>query len=208
MFTGIIEEVGTVLSFSSDMIKIECSKVLEGTKLGDSICVNGVCLTVTDITNTSFSADVSPETLRVTSLSGIKERSIVNLERALTLNSRLGGHLVSGHVDTVGKVLKISKLSDFYEVTVSFSGEFKKYFVNKGSVTFDGISLTVANCGDDFITVAIIPHTYENTALKLTKPGDNINVEFDILAKYVEKNLGSRDNSNITIDLLAENGFI
>ena len=208
MFTGIIEEVGTVVSVSSNKITIQCIKVLKNTEIGDSISVNGVCLTVTSINKDSFCADISPETLRVTTLKNLRNSSIVNLERALTLSSRLGGHFVSGHIDTVGKVSKISKFSDFYEISISFNTGFHKYFVKKGSISINGISLTIANCGDNFVTLAIIPHTYNMTVLKDTAVGDEVNIEFDILSKYVEKNLYSRDNNNVTIDLLAENGFI
>lgn len=207
MFTGIIEEIGTVSSISSDNITIKCSKVLSDSKLGDSIAVNGVCLTVTSVSENSFSADISPETMRITSLSDLKKGNNVNLERALQLSSRLGGHIVSGHIDTVGKVSKISKLSDFYEITVVFDKKYNHYIVKKGSISINGISLTIAECGDGFVTMAIIPHTYNSTVLNTLNTDSNVNIEFDILAKYVEKNLSSSDNSNITVDFLAENGF-
>lgn len=208
MFTGIIEEIGTVKSISTDKITINCSKVLKDSKLGDSIAVNGVCLTITDITSDGFTADISPETLKVTNLSDINSGDIVNLERALTLSSRLGGHIVSGHIDTVGKVSKLSKFNDFYELTVNFSEEYSKYIIKKGSITVNGISLTIAECGKDFVTIAVIPHTFDMTVLKEVKTGCNVNLEFDILAKYVEKNLSSSNNSNISLDFLAQNGFV
>lgn len=208
MFTGIIEEIGTVKSISTDKITINCSKVLKESKLGDSIAVNGVCLTITDITSDGFTADISPETLKVTNLSDINSGDIVNLERALTLSSRLGGHIVSGHIDTVGKVSKLSKFNDFYELTVNFSEEYSKYIIKKGSITVNGISLTIAECGKDFVTIAVIPHTFDMTVLKEVKTGCNVNLEFDILAKYVEKNLSSSNNSNISLDFLAQNGFV
>ena len=207
MFTGIIEEIGTVRAISSDKITIDCSTVLQNTKLGDSIAVNGVCLTVTNLTAKNFTADISPETLKITSLSDLKTGSNVNLERALTLSSRLGGHIVTGHIDTVGNITKISKLNDFYEFTINFNKAFNKYVVKKGSITIDGISLTVADCGDNFVTIAVIPHTCNMTILNSLKSGDNVNIEFDILAKYVEKNLLSSNNNNITIDFLEQNGF-
>ena len=208
MFTGIIEETGAVKSVSSNKITIECNKVLDDCKLGDSIAVNGVCLTVSDLTNTCFTADVSPETLRVTDLSDIKNGDMVNLERAMTLSSRLGGHIVTGHIDTTGKITRIAKLNDFYEISVSFDKGFSKYTVKKGSISIDGISLTIADCDAGIVTIAVIPHTYENTVLKTRKSADNVNIEFDILAKYVEKNLPLSDNNNITVDFLAEKGFI
>ncbi|MCR5266704.1 MAG: riboflavin synthase [Cyanobacteria bacterium RUI128] len=207
MFTGIIEEIGTVSSVSSDKITIKCSKILSDSKLGDSISVNGVCLTATDIGDNYFSANISPETMRVTALSELKNGYKVNLERALQLSSRLGGHIVSGHIDTVGKISKISKLSDYYEITVSFDKKYNNYVVKKGSISINGISLTIAECGNGFITTAIIPHTYDSTVLNTLKTDSNVNIEFDILAKYIEKKLSSSDNSNITVDFLAENGF-
>ncbi len=208
MFTGIVEELGLVKSISSNKITIECTKILEDCKLGDSISVNGVCLTVSDLTGTYFMADISPKTLSVTNLSGVKNGDIVNLERAMTLSSRLGGHIVTGHIDTVGEITKIAKISDFYEISVSFDKCFSKYAVKKGSIAINGISLTIADCTDSIVTIAVIPHTYENTVLKTRKTGDNVNIEFDILAKYVEKNLSSSDNNSITLGFLAENGFI
>ena len=207
MFTGIIEELGKIESISPEKIVITCSKVLNGSVKGDSIAVNGVCLTITDISKNGFSADISPETFRVTNFSKLKKGTSVNLERALTLSTRLGGHIVSGHIDTTGTLSEISKLNEFFEIKVSFDKKFSKYIIKKGSVAVNGISLTIANCGDNFVTIAVIPHTYEMTGLKELKTGDNVNLEFDILAKNVEKNLLSRDNSNITIDFLTQNGF-
>lgn len=208
MFTGIIEEIGFIKSISSDKITINCSKVLENTKLGDSIAVNGICLTVTELMRDGFCADVSQETFKVSALSELKHGSIVNLERALTLSTRLGGHLVSGHIDTVGTISKILKQDEFYKITVKFPSEYNKYVIKKGSISINGISLTIADCGNDFVTIAVIPHTFDMTVLKGANSGDKVNLEFDILAKYVEKNLASSDNKGVTIDLLAENGFI
>lgn len=208
MFTGIVEETGIVTSVSSGRITIKCNKVLEETKIGGSISVNGVCLTVTNLENESFTADVSPETFKVTNFSDLKTGSIVNLERALCLKDRLGGHIVSGHIDTVGKLSKLTRLDDFYEIKVEFNNEYKKYVVNKGSITINGISLTIVECGENFVTIAVIPHTFDYTVLKYLKAGDNVNLEFDILAKYVEKNLLSADNSSITMNFLERNGFV
>ncbi len=208
MFTGIVEELGVVYSITPNKITIKCSEVLKETKLGDSIAVNGICLTVTDIGADSFCADISPETYNVTTMSEIKTGDYVNLERALTLSTRLGGHIISGHIDTVGYIKKLSSNSDFYELTVCFDKKYSKYVIKKGSISINGISLTVADCGNDFVTIAVIPHTYNMTVLKRLKIGSKVNVEFDILAKYVEKNLSSSDNKGVTIDLLAENGFL
>lgn len=208
MFTGIVEELGVVYSITPNKITIKCSEVLKETKLGDSIAVNGICLTVTDIGADSFCADISPETYNVTTMSEIKTGDFVNLERALTLSTRLGGHIISGHIDTVGYIKKLSSNSDFYELTVCFDKNYSKYVIKKGSISINGISLTVADCGNDFVTIAVIPHTYNMTVLKRLKIGSKVNVEFDILAKYVEKNLSSSDNKGVTIDLLAENGFL
>ena len=211
MFTGIVEEIGSVSSVLSDKITIKCSTILQDIKLGDSIAVNGVCLTVREVGSDWFSADISPETLKVTTLSELKINSQVNLERALTLTSRLGGHIVSGHVDSVAEIFKMNKFDDFYELIVKFEKSFDKYVVKKGSITLNGISLTVADCKTEglntYCTVAIIPHTFNNTCLKSLKSGDKLNIEFDILAKYVEKNLLSSDNNNITADFLEQNGF-
>lgn len=208
MFTGIIEEVGKVNSISSDKITINCSKVLDEIQLGDSISVNGVCLTVTNFGTDYFTADISKETIKVTNLSDTKSGDFVNLERALTLSSRLGGHIVTGHIDTVGKISGLVNSGEFYELNIKFDKSFCKYVAKKGSVSVNGISLTVADCTEDSLKIAIIPHTYNTTALRFLNSGDSVNLEFDILAKYVEKNLLSSNNSSITADFLAENGFV
>lgn len=208
MFTGIIEETGVIQSITSNSISIQCEKVLENTKVGDSIAVNGVCLTVTQLKESSFLADVSPETFKVTMLGELQKGDCVNLERALLLSDRLGGHIVSGHIDTVGSISNLSKNNDFYDLMINFDSKYKKYIVKKGSISINGISLTIAECGDNFVTIAVIPHTFENTVLKMLNKGKNVNVEFDILAKYVEKNLLSADNSNITMNFLERNGFV
>lgn len=215
MFTGIIEEIGTVKEFkkgtSDASITVECAKVLADTKIGDSISINGVCQTVTTLGNKSFSAQISSETLNVTNFSSLKIGNKVNLERALTLAQRLGGHIVTGHIDGIAKIKKVQKLSDFYNLTFDISEDLTKYIVKKGSITINGISLTVANITNKEFEVAIIPHTFENTTLKNLKPGDFVNIETDVLAKYVEKILSTGDNranrSNINANFLTENGF-
>lgn len=213
MFTGIIEEIGKIKSFKKDTngatIEVECSLVLEDTKLGDSIAINGVCQTVIELSSNSFQARVSDETLKVTTFENLKSGDIVNLERALTLNSRLGGHIVSGHVDCKGKFTKIEKLTDFYNLEFEIPQEQTKYVVHKGSITINGISLTVAEINQNRFKVAIIPHTFENTNLKALNVGDNVNIETDILGKYVEKMLSAKDNnSKISMTFLQENGFV
>lgn len=213
MFTGIIEEIGKIKSFKKDSngatVEVECSLVLEDTKLGDSIAINGVCQTVIELSSNSFKARVSDETLKVTTFENLKSGNIVNLERALTLSSRLGGHIVSGHVDCRGKFTKIEKLTDFYNLEFEIPQEQTKYVVHKGSITINGISLTVAEINQNRFKVAIIPHTFENTNLKALNIGDNVNIETDILGKYVEKMLSSKDNdSKISMSFLQENGFV
>lgn len=213
MFTGIIEEIGKVKSFNrcsnGAAITVECQTVLDGTRVGDSISINGACQTVVEMTSTSFSANVSDETLRVTTFDDLKSGDEVNLERALMLNSRLGGHIVSGHVDCKGKFLSFEQLTDFYNLRFEIPKEYAKYIVHKGSVTVNGISLTVANIERNIFQVAIIPHTFNNTNLKNLKSGDHVNIETDILGKYVEKFLSLNDNkTSISMKFLQENGFV
>lgn len=211
MFTGIVEEIGKVKSLvksgAQAVIIIECKNVLQDTKLGDSIAVNGVCQTVVDLTSNSFSAEVSSETLAVTNFSSLKSGDSVNLERALTLQSRLGGHVVSGHIDGLAKVKNIQKESNFYNLTFELDKKMIKYVVKKGSITINGISLTVADVSLNDVKIAIIPHTFENTTLSCLKCGDFVNVETDILAKYVENFLSTGNNSGIDEDFLKGNGF-
>lgn len=213
MFTGIIEEIGTVKSFSRDSngatIVIGGDVVLKDTKLGDSIAINGVCQTVVNMTSDSFSARVSDETLSVTNFGGLKKGDKVNLERALTLNSRLGGHIVLGHVDCVAKFVGKEKLTDFYNLEFEIPEEQEKYVVQKGSIAINGISLTVAEICNHNFKIAVIPHTYSNTTLNELKLGDYVNVETDILGRYVEKFLSAKDNNNsISMNFLQENGFL
>ncbi len=214
MFTGIIEEIGTVKSFKTVSenaeIVVECSKVLEDTKIGDSISINGVCQTVIDIANTTFTAEVSKETLNVTNFLTLKAGDKVNLERALTLNERIGGHIVSGHVDGVAKFLSsIKNSNNFYELIFEVDDEISRYIIKKGSVTLNGISLTVVNIQGNTFKVAVIPHTFENTNLHYLKTTQNVNIEVDVFAKYIEKFLlNEHTTSAITEDFLKDNGFI
>lgn len=209
MFTGIVEEIGHINAISNDSISVSCKKILEDIKIGDSIAVDGVCLTVTSFDNSSFNADMSYETMRVTKLGDLQFDDVVNLERAMLVNSRFGGHIVSGHIDCVGKILGINKTGNFYELGISIPEGNAQYFIKKGSITIDGISLTIYDLTNNSVKIAVIPHTFENTNLKSLKTNSFVNIEFDILGKYVEKNLLMNDNkSNITENFLKENGFI
>ena len=216
MFTGIIEEIGVIKKITkgvnSEKLLIQCNKVLEETKLGDSICTNGVCLTVTDIKDHSFQADVMTETLLRSNLGNLTLGSEVNLERALTLSSRLGGHIVSGHIDGVGKIVSLKRIDNSIEVTIEAKLSILKYIIEKGSITIDGISLTVTYVDNKAFKVCIIPHTGENTILLKKKVGESVNLECDILGKYVERLLSfkveEKKKSNISEGFLRENGFI
>ncbi len=213
MFTGIIEETGTVKDFKlfseNAEISVNCTKVLENTKIGDSISINGVCQTVVNITENGFSAEVSKETLNVTNFSELKKGEKVNLERALTLNERIGGHFVSGHVDSVATFISATKNSNFYDMTFEVTKEVARYIVKKGSIAINGISLTVADIQDNLVKIAVIPHTFENTNLSCLKSGQKINIETDIFAKYIEKFLlNEKTTSIISEDFLKENGFM
>ena len=213
MFTGIIEETGRIKAFkrltNGAEVEISCKTVLEDTKLGDSICVNGICQTVVEISSNSFKTRLSDETLRVTAFDKVKCGDAVNLERALTLSTRLGGHIVSGHVGCVRLFSSLEIVSEFYSLSFRLPENQMKYVVYKGSITINGISLTVAGLSGDVVTVAIIPHTFENTNLKMLNIGDFVNIETDIFGKYVENFLSAKDNKKgISIEFLQGNGFI
>ena len=237
MFTGIIEEVGKIDRISrgsrSAHLRISCKDVTEGTKVGDSIAVNGVCLTATAVDGCGFEADVMDETVARTSLATLKAGSRVNLERAMPANGRFGGHIVAGHVDCIGKITSIKKeeMAVVYEIEVTSDADkntiagkaatsagYMRYIVEKGSIAIDGISLTVASVSNDSFTVSIIPHTISNTTLADKKSGDIVNLETDIIGKYVEKLLmtgSTNDQENKTLSgdfdkakaFLTENGF-
>ena len=208
MFTGIIEELGKVQEINSNKITVKCGTVIKDAKLGDSIAVNGVCLTVVEILPDGFVADISPETFKVAAFNLLKTGDLVNLERAMPANGRFGGHIVSGHIDGVGKFLDISKYNDFYELKIGLDTKESNYVIKKGSITVNGISLTIADIEKNTIKLAIIPHTYENTNLKTLKNGDYVNIEVDMVAKYIEKFLSSSDNkSRISLEFLQEHGF-
>lgn len=194
MFTGIIEEVGKVLSIRhgshSAILSIQASQILEGTKKGDSIAVNGVCLTVSSLSSSSFSADVMHETLNRSSLGKLCSGNPVNLERAMAADGRFGGHIVAGHVDGLGTISHIQKDDNAFWYTICAAPSLLRYIVEKGSIAIDGISLTVAKVTDLDFSVSIIPHTAGHTALFSKYPGDLVNLETDIIGKYVERLLG------------------
>lgn len=200
MFTGIIEELGRVRSVASlgenARIVIEAHTVTEGTLHGDSIAVNGVCLTALDITPNSFAADVSKETLQRSTLGRLKPDSPVNLERAVTPATRLGGHIVQGHVDATGKFLEAIDHAGSWTVRIAYPREISPYLVFKGSVTVEGISLTIAALAEDHFDIAVIPKTWEVTNFSQLRPGDEVNLEADVIAKYVERILDFRRASD------------
>ena len=191
MFTGIIEELGTVQSFTANeggaKMIVSASVVTSDAKEGDSIAVNGVCLTALDITSTSFSADLSQETLDCSTLGILKTGSRVNLERAVTPSTRLGGHIVQGHVDARGEFLSATKSGEFWTVRIGYPKEVSPYLVYKGSIAIEGISMTIANLTDDHFEIAVIPKTWELTNLSTLKGGDSVNLEADVIAKYVQR---------------------
>lgn len=191
MFTGIIEELGTVASIQTRddgaRIRVASELVTSDTNEGDSIAVNGVCLTALDVSPEGFSADLSQETLDRSTLGTLAEGSRVNLERAVTPSTRLGGHIVQGHVDGRGTFISAEKNGDFYTVKIGYPEELARYLVLKGSVAVEGISLTIASLGDDHFDIAVIPKTWQMTNLSTLKPGDAVNLEADVIAKYVER---------------------
>jgi len=192
MFTGIVEELGRVRELRPDRITVSCRTVLGGTEVGSSIAVNGVCLTVVDRGRGHLGFDLSEETIRRTGLAGLSQGVSVNLERPVTLVTRLGGHLVQGHVDGVGVVESVDRSEGGVTMRVRLADGLVRYVVGKGSVAVDGVSLTVASVKGDALTVALVPHTLEVTTLGLRQPGDRVNLEVDVLAKYVEGLVGRR----------------
>ena len=217
MFTGIIEEIGTVCRIergaAGARLTIAAKTVLEDTKLGDSIATNGVCLTVVSMTSDTFSADVMAESLRRSSLGALQSGSPVNLERAMPANGRFGGHIVSGHIDGTGTIASQKREDNAVWVTVRTSTSLLRYIVEKGSIAIDGVSLTVAAVDESSFAVSIIPHTGAQTILLGKKPGETVNLECDVIGKYVEKLLTPYTSaekpatSGITMDFLARNGF-
>ena len=186
MFTGIIEEVGTVGELGDNKLTIRAAKVMEGQKMGDSIAVNGTCLTVVAYDSTTFSVDLSPETLSRTSLGSLEQNHKVNLERPLAVSDRLGGHIVQGHVDATGRITSSRTEGNSQILRVRFPERMRPYIVEKGFIAVDGISLTVVQKGTSTFTLSVIPFTLENTNLQDKGVGDRVNLEIDIIAKYVE----------------------
>lgn len=216
MFTGIIEELGivkrSVQNGNTIQLTINASKILDDTKLGDSISVNGVCLTVTNLTNSEFSVDVMPETFNSTSLARIKERGKVNLERAMAANGRFGGHFVTGHIDGTGKILKKTASENAIYIDISVPTLFSHFLLMKGSIAVDGVSLTIFGTTEQSVTVSLIPHTAKETVLGFKQAGEIVNLEFDMLAKYLfsfmnQGKIGSTEHRGITESFLKENGF-
>lgn len=221
MFTGLIEETGVVADLKESgegkILEVRASEVLKGTKRGDSISINGACQTVVDMTADTFSVFVSRVTLSITTLGEFKSGRIVNLERALTLSSRLGGHIVQGHVDFTGNVKKISKDSQGVEIDISVPEKDMKFIVGKGSIAVDGISLTVVSAEKDGFRLYLIPETLVKTNIGFWKTGDRVNLETDILARYVERiirfgrideNSENAANDESLLKKLAENGYL
>ncbi|HEV8525739.1 MAG TPA: riboflavin synthase [Terriglobales bacterium] len=213
MFTGLIEEVGRVVSLTEGdgtrRLTVACSRLLPEIKKGDSIAVSGVCLTAVEIAPSTFSADLAAETLARTSLSRLKPDTRVNLELPMKAGGRMGGHTVQGHVDGVGKLLSLDKIEgkDDYWLRLEIPQELAKYVVFKGSIAVEGISLTVAKSEGGEVTIAVVPHTFEMTNLAEFKLGDPMNVEVDVIAKYVEKMLGQTAPSAVTLERLVREGF-
>jgi len=213
MFTGIIEELGTVESVQTrsagSRLKIGCTSVRKDLVEGASVAVNGVCLTAVDLTGDGFHADAAPETLRRSNLGALRAGSRVNLERPLSANGRLDGHIVQGHVDGTGEFLSLDALGDDnWWLRIRVPAELDPFLVFKGSIAIDGISLTIASLESDVVAVTIIPHTFRNTTLAGYKPGARVNLECDVLAKHVEKLLRKLDlKSPLTVEKLRDNGF-
>ncbi len=217
MFTGIIEEIGKIEAVQkgskSSVLRIAASKVLEDCQIGDSIACNGVCLTVTSMAEGSYECDVMAETLRRSNLGELKVGDPVNLERALALGSRLGGHIVSGHIDGRGSIVSMEREDSAVWVTIRAEKEILRYIIEKGSIAIDGISLTVAYVDEEVFKISMIPHTGEATTLLSKKAGDSVNLENDLIGKYVEKLLFTKEEKKeekeeVTLELLTEYGFM
>ena len=207
MFAGIVEEIGIVRATNPGHLTIGVAKVLVDTRLGDSLAVNGVCLTVTSISRDNFSVEVMPETMRRTNLGRLHYGDGVNLERAILAEGRFGGHLVQGHVDDVGKIMSLQPEEGAFIARISAPVHLMPYIVDKGFIAVDGVSLTVIGYDDFSFSVSLVTYTREHTILGKSKPGDIVNLEVDVIAKYVER-LKQRDEHGVTLDFLKEYGFL
>ena len=207
MFSGIVEEIGTVRQVGTHSLTVEAHAILDDVSVSDSICVSGVCLTVIHVNADSFTADVMPETLRRTKLGLLLAGSRVNLERAVTPTTRMGGHFVLGHVDGVGSVVSVLAEESATLMTIHAPADVTRYVAMKGSVTIDGVSLTVAKLDEDSFTVSLVAYTYGQTTLGEARPGDAVNLEVDVLARYIER-LQQQPVRGVTWELLQENGFM
>lgn len=214
MFTGIIEEIGKISSIQpiagGMRIKISSSKILDDISVDDSICVSGVCLTAIKVEDDGFWVDAVGATLEKSTFSKIQLSAPVNLERSLKLNDRLGGHFVQGHTNGIGTILELNKLGENYFLKIKVDENLERYLIEEGSITIDGVSLTIAELDGSKVGISLIPHTWQNTSIKFKKVGDKVNVETDVLAKYIEKlviNNGANDNINITENWLKELGY-
>lgn len=211
MFTGIIEEKGSIVELApTGKLKVAASRVLEGTGIGDSIAVSGVCLTVVELDDAGFTVDVTPETMRQSALAGLRTGSPVNLERSMGAGGRFGGHMVNGHVDGVGTIRGMRREANAVVIEVAVHAELSRYMVPRGSVALDGISLTVVEVSEGRFTVSVIPHTLEQTTLSEARPGTTVNIEIDIIAKYVEAflNRKSGEGRGGIEEALTQGGFM
>lgn len=211
IFTGIIEEIGNLIDIKKDSdlycLRVSCKKVLEGTKIGDSIATNGVCLTVTELGEDFYKADVMVETINSTTFKNLKRGEKLNLERALSPLKRLDGHIVQGHVDGLGEIISILNHGNEIVYRIKFDSDNFKYIAQKGSIALDGISLTVSKLGRNYFEVSIIPTTIRDTNLINKKVGDEINIETDIIGRYVYNFINTKEESKISKSFLLENGF-
>ena len=206
MFTGIIEEIGIVKSATTHHLVIEAKNVLEDMRVGDSIAINGACLTVTSVEDNSFNVDLMMETIRYTGLGKLRYGNQVNLERAVTLDKRLGGHLVLGHVDDIGTILSIDPRQTDRIIKIASPTRLMRYISNKGFIAVDGISLTITDLDASSFSVSLVNHTLKHTTLGNRRPGDNVNLEIDVIARYLER-LSEYDNPELTMNLLMEYGY-
>ena len=219
MFTGIVEELGTVISLKrgskSAVLTLKGNQIFEDLKLGDSVAVNGVCLTATHISGKTFQADVMNETFHRSSLGNLKKGDVVNLERAMAANGRFGGHMVAGHIDDVGELVSIKQDDNAVWFTIKAPKKIMKYCIEKGSIALDGISLTIAKLTEDTLSVSMIPHTIQNTNFGYKKPGDLINLENDMVGKYIDKLIhftedeekNKKTSGTLTMEMLRNAGF-